>query len=71
MLLKNDNDILPLKQGSKIYVCGPAADDTGVANVLVGKKSFTGKLPMPWYKSTEDIGTGTYQYELGYGLTIE
>ena len=30
VLLKNDNGILPLKSGQKIYVTGPAADDIGV-----------------------------------------
>lgn len=30
VLIKNDNDILPFKAGTKIYVCGPAANDTGV-----------------------------------------
>lgn len=49
----------------------PGSEGDGVANVLTGRKPFTGKLPMPWYKSTEDIGTGNYLYELGYGLTIE
>lgn len=27
VLLKNDNDTLPLKKGTKVYVCGPAADN--------------------------------------------
>ncbi|MDO5560287.1 MAG: glycoside hydrolase family 3 protein [Oscillospiraceae bacterium] len=31
VLIKNDNDTLPLKKGTKIFVTGPAADDTGVA----------------------------------------
>jgi len=30
VLLKNDNNILPIKKGTSIYVTGPAADDTGV-----------------------------------------
>lgn len=30
VLIKNDNDILPLKDGATIFVTGPAADDTGV-----------------------------------------
>lgn len=30
VLLKNEGDILPLKSGTKVYVTGPAADDTGV-----------------------------------------
>ncbi|WP_242867760.1 glycoside hydrolase family 3 protein [Clostridium sp. Marseille-P299] len=30
VLLKNDNNLLPLKQGQKIFVTGPAANDSGV-----------------------------------------
>ncbi|MCR5734857.1 MAG: glycoside hydrolase family 3 protein [Lachnospiraceae bacterium] len=30
VLLKNENDILPLKEGMKIYVTGPAADNASV-----------------------------------------
>ncbi|MCQ2522052.1 MAG: glycoside hydrolase family 3 C-terminal domain-containing protein [Lachnospiraceae bacterium] len=27
VLIKNDNDILPIKEGTKVYVCGPAANN--------------------------------------------
>ena len=30
VLLKNDNKVLPIKKGSKIFVTGPAANDVGV-----------------------------------------
>ena len=30
VLLKNDSDILPFKEGTKIYIMGPAADDASV-----------------------------------------
>lgn len=30
VLLKNENNVLPLKSGAKIYLCGPAMNDTGV-----------------------------------------
>ena len=30
VLIKNENEILPLKDGEKLFVTGPAADDTGV-----------------------------------------
>ncbi len=30
VLLKNDSDILPLKEGTKVYILGPAADDASV-----------------------------------------
>ena len=49
----------------------PGSEGGGVANDLVGKSSFTGKLPMPWYESVDDIGTGRYLFEEGYGLTIK
>lgn len=49
------------------YLPGSEAD--GVANVLTGKVSFGGKLPMPWYKSEDDIGTTNYKFDVGYGLT--
>lgn len=48
------------------YLPGSEAD--GVANVLTGKVPFTGTLPMPWYKSVEDIGTGNSRFDVGYGL---
>jgi len=30
VLLKNESEVLPLKAGSKLFITGPAADDTGV-----------------------------------------
>ena len=43
----------------------------GIANVLVGEKSFVGKLAMPWYKDVEDIRKEDAEllYQIGYGLT--
>lgn len=49
------------------YLPGSEAD--GVANVLTGKVPFSGRLPMPWYKSEDDIGTTNYKFDVGYGLT--
>ena len=49
----------------------PGSEGGGVANDLVGKSSFAGKLPMPWYESVDDIGTGRYLFEEGYGLTTK
>ena len=48
------------------YLPGSEAD--GIANVLTGKVPFSGTLPMPWYKSVNDIGTGNYKFDIGYGL---
>lgn len=48
----------------------PGSQGEGIASVLTGEALFTGKLPMPYYKSTEDIGTNHPEllYEVGYGL---
>lgn len=48
----------------------PGSEGDGVASVLSGEIDFTGKLPMPYYKSVEDIGSEEAQmlYEFGYGL---
>ena len=47
----------------------PGSEAGAIANVLTGKVPFTGTLPMPWYKSVDDIGTGNYKFDVGYGLT--
>jgi beta-glucosidase len=49
------------------YLPGSEAD--GVANVLTGKSSFSGKLPMPYYASTDDILTANTKFDVGYGLS--
>ncbi len=48
------------------YLPGSEAD--GVANVLLGKSVFKGKLAMPYYSNVKDIGTENYKYNIGYGL---
>lgn len=54
---------------SGIVMCGlPGSEGTGVANVLVGKAPFTGKLSMPWYASVNDISSGNVWLEQGFGL---
>jgi beta-glucosidase len=49
----------------------PGTEGDGVISPLVGACEFTGKLPMPWYRSEEDIGkqNADLLFELGYGLT--
>ncbi len=47
----------------------PGSEGQGVANVLMGKSDFTGKLPMPWYSSIDQIGTDSSWLEIGYGLS--
>jgi beta-glucosidase len=49
------------------YLPGSEAD--GVANVLMGKENFSGKLPMPYYSSTGDILTSNTKFDVGYGLS--
>ena len=46
----------------------PGSEGKGVANVLTGQAAFTGKLPMPWYESVEQIGTDKCLFPVGYGL---
>lgn len=54
---------------SGIVMCGlPGSEGTGVANVLVGKAPFTGKLSMPWYANVNDIPNGDVWLEQGFGL---
>ncbi len=49
----------------------PCSEGEGVANVLCGATDFRGKLPSPWYSSTEQIGTDECWLEKGFGLTYE
>lgn len=37
-----------------------------VSDLLTGKASFSGHLPMPYYYSENDIGTGAYWLPVGY-----
>lgn len=48
----------------------PGSEGDGVASVLTGETTFTGKLPMPYYKDIEDIGSENPDllYDFGYGL---
>lgn len=48
----------------------PGTEAKAIANVLSGKVNFTGKLPMPWYSSVEEIGTSKCMFPLGYGLKL-
>lgn len=49
----------------------PGTEGGGIASVLTGETKFSGKLSMPWYKSTDDINSQNpdYQFELGFGIT--
>ncbi|MEK9518490.1 glycosyl hydrolase [Streptomyces sp. adm13(2018)] len=53
----------------------PGTEGDGVADVLYGKRPFTGQLPVSWPKSEAqlplNVGDGSYdpQYPYGWGLT--
>jgi beta-glucosidase len=51
----------------------PGTEGDGVASVLVGEVGFSGKLPMPWYKTVDDIKkpNPNLLFDIGHGLTTE
>jgi beta-glucosidase len=58
-----------MKQWDGIVMCYlPGSEGDGVANVLTGKSSFKGTLPMPYYSEVEDIRTDKVMFPVGYGL---
>lgn len=71
VLLKNDNNILPLKRGQKIFVTGPAADDMGMQCGGWGQ-TWQGMLDSSYGKVTEGttILEGLEEYGEKYGFEI-
>lgn len=71
VLLKNDNQLLPLKQGQKIFVTGPAMDDMGM-QCGGWTISWQGQLDGENGKVTEGttILEGLMEYAQIYGLEI-
>lgn len=72
VLLKNDGNLLPIKSGLKLYITGPAADDTGV---LCGgwTLDWQGKLDTPNSKVIKNGTTILEGFETlaeEYNLTI-
>jgi beta-glucosidase len=51
----------------------PGTEGEGLAPVLFGERDFTGKLPMPWYKSVNDIGKAEAMllFPVGFGLAYK
>ena len=49
----------------------PGSEGKGISDVLCGCSDFTGKLPSPWYRSIDQIGTDKCWLERGYGLNYE
>lgn len=68
VLVKNENDVLPLKKGTKVYVTGPAADN---------ESAQCGGWTMAWQGSPEEriegvtsVLEGLKQKAGEYGLTV-
>lgn len=60
-----------LPEWNSVVMCYlPGTEGDGIASVLVGQNSFSGKLAMPWYADTMDIGAAapTLLFEKGFGL---
>lgn len=58
-----------MKQWDGIVMCYlPGSEGDGVANVLTGKSSFKGTLPMPYYSNVKNIRTNNVMFPVGYGL---
>lgn len=59
-----------MSQWDGIVMCYlPGSEGAGIGNVLTGKSSFSGTLPMPYYLEVEDIRTDRVAYPIGFGLT--
>ncbi|MHB8127733.1 MAG: glycoside hydrolase family 3 protein [Mobilitalea sp.] len=61
-----------MDQWDSIVMCYlPGTEGDGIASVLYGETPFTGKLPMPYYKSVDDIAMDNADllFKVGYGLT--
>lgn len=48
----------------------PGTEGRGIAPVILGKDNFSGKLPMPWYGSLDNIAADNadIEFPIGYGL---
>jgi hypothetical protein len=42
--------------------------DTMLISVMSTGRTFTGKLPMPWYEDVSQIGTEACLFPVGYGM---
>jgi beta-glucosidase len=51
----------------------PGTEGGGIASTLTGAAPFTGKLPMPWYRTVDDIAAQNPDllFDIGYGLMTE
>lgn len=74
VLLKNDNSILPIKKGTKIFVTGPAANDVGVQcggwTITWLGSSDADNNGHKWIPEGKTILNGLNELADGYDLTI-
>ena len=73
VLIKNENDILPFKNGTKIFVTGPALDDSGI-QCGGWTREWNGRSDKHWsgefIQGTTTILEGLEQIADEYNLTI-
>lgn len=74
VLLKNDNSILPIKKGSKLFVTGPASNDVGVQcggwTITWLGSSFRTQSGKEWIPEGKSILDGLNELAEEYELTI-
>lgn len=74
VLLKNDNSLLPIKKGTKLFVTGPAANDVGVQcggwTITWLGSSFRTQSGKEWIPEGKSILDGLNELAEEYELTI-
>ncbi len=74
VLLKNDNSILPVKKGTKIFVTGPAANDVGVQcggwTITWLGSSDADNAGHKWIREGKTILDGLHELADEYDLTV-
>jgi beta-glucosidase len=75
--LKNDNNLLPLKKGTKVLLCGPAANSLNIINGAWTHTwqgvdtNFNTKGASTIYQAMQEINPGQVSYVLGSDLDKE
>jgi beta-glucosidase len=76
-LLKNNNNLLPLKKGTKVLLCGPAANSLNIINGAWTHTwqgvdtNFNTRGARTIYQAMQDINPGLVSYVLGSDLEEE
>ncbi len=76
-LLKNDNNLLPLKKGTKVLLCGPAANSLNIINgawthTWQGLDTiYNTKGALTMYQAMQEMNPGQVSYVLGSDLDEE